>query len=212
METQLATFFRKGLETFFTSYSDEWLRLAEDVFAEHRELILTDVRRKHPELADSPEADENLFRAVELDGGLEAVVSYRVQHGIFLRDPRHPALPYLARLMKIRTGAEIYYSTAVGPGFLIDHGVGAVVGPRHRIGRNFTIHQGVTLGQRRMNSPSEFIAIGDDCTLFAGAKVLGTVRLGDGVRLGANAVLLTDAEPHTTYAGIPAVKVRIANA
>lgn len=208
METPLSIFLRKGLDTFFTSYSEDWLVLAAEVFAEHRDIILADVRRRHPELADRSEVEAELFRAVELDGGLEAVVSYRVQRGIFLRDPRHPALPYLARLMKIRTGAEIYYSTDVGPGFLIDHGVGIVLGPRNRIGRNFTIHQGVTLGQRRLNSPGESITIGDDCTLFGGAKVLGTVRLGDGVRLGANAVLLTDAEPHATYAGIPARKVR----
>ena len=114
--------------------------------------------------------------------------------------------------MKIRTGAELYYSTAIGPGFLVQHGVGIVLGPRNRIGKNFTIHQGVTLGQRQLHSPGESITIGDDCTVFAGAKVLGTVRLGDGVRLGANAVLLTDAEPHCTYAGIPAVKVSGANA
>lgn len=203
METPLSTFLRKGLSTFFTSYSEEWLALATDVFAGHREMILADVRRKYPELAD----DAELFRVLEVDGGLEAVVSYRLQRGIFLRDPRHPALPCLARLMKIRTGAEIYYSTEIGAGFMVDHGVGIVLGPRHRIGRNFTIHQGVTLGQRRLNSPNEAITIGDDCTLFAGAKVLGTVRLGDGVRLGANAVLLTDAEPHGTYVGIPAVRV-----
>lgn len=208
METPLSIFLRKGFGTFFTSYSEDWLALAEEIFAEHREIILSDIRRKYPDLADSPAFDVELFRIVELDGGLEAVVSYRLQRGIFLRDPRHPALPYLARLMKIRTGAEIYYSTAIRAGFMVDHGVGIVLGPRNRIGRNFTIHQGVTLGQRRLHSPDESITIGDDCTLFAGAKILGTVRLGDGVRLGANAVLLKDAEPHSTYAGIPAVKVR----
>jgi serine O-acetyltransferase len=203
METPLTIFLRQGLGTFFTSYAGEWLALSDEVFDEHREIIFADAHRKYPALA----ADAELFQLVELDGGLEAVVSYRLQRGIFLRDPRHPALPYLARLMKIRTGAEIYYSTAIGAGFLVDHGVGIVLGPRHRIGKNFTIHQGVTLGQRRLHSPDEAITIGDDCTLFASATVLGTVRLGDGVRLGANAVLLTDAEPHSTYAGIPAVKV-----
>ncbi len=204
METPLSAFLRKGLGTFFTSFSEEWLALAAEVFAEHRAIIFADVRRKYPELAD----DAELVRVLELDGGLEAVVSYRVQRGIFLRDPRHPALPYLARLMKIRTGAELYYSTDVGAGFMVDHGVGIVLGPRHRIGANFTIHHGVTLGQRRLNSPDESITIGDGCTLFAGAKVLGTVRLGDGVRLGANAVLLTDAESNSTYVGVPAVKIR----
>lgn len=207
MATPLSIFFRQGLATFFTSYSEEWLGLADEVFGEHREIILADARRKYPALADDPGVDAELFHLMELDAGLEAVVSYRLQRGIFLRDPRHPALPYLARLMKIRTGAELYYSTEVGVGFLVDHGVGIVLGPRNRIGKNFTIHQGVTLGQRRLHSPGESITIGDDCTLFAGAKVLGTVRLGDGVRLGANAVLLADAEPHCTYAGIPAVKV-----
>jgi serine O-acetyltransferase len=207
MATPLSIFLRQGLGTFFTSYSAEWLDLADEVFGEHREIILTDARRKYPALADDSAADTELFHLVELDAGLEAVVSYRLQRGIFLRNPVHPALPYLARLAKIRTGAELYYSTAIGPGFFVAHGVGIVLGPRNRIGRNFTIHQGATLGQRRLNSPGESITIGDDCTVFAGAKVLGTVVIGDGVRIGANSVLLTDAEPHSTYAGIPAVKV-----
>jgi serine O-acetyltransferase len=101
---------------------------------------------------------------------------------------------------------EIYYSAEIAGGFRILHGLGTIIGPQHRIGRHFTVYQNVTLGQRRRGA-GEFITIGEDCTIYAGAKVLGAVRLGDGVRLGANSVLLTDAEPHSTYAGIPAVKV-----
>ena len=50
--------------------------------------------------------------------------------------------------------------------------------------------------------------IGHHCTVFAGAKILGTIKVGDHVTIAANALLLTDAESHATYAGIPAVKVR----
>jgi serine O-acetyltransferase len=136
------------------------------------------------------------------------VLLYRIEHGIFRRDPAHPSLPYFAQVMKARTGMEIYYSTQIGPRFVVMHGFGIVLGPRNRIGSDFTIYQGVTLGQRRFNRPEERIVIGDHCTLFAGAKVIGAVTLGDYVNVGANAVLLGDADSHATYAGIPATKVK----
>jgi serine O-acetyltransferase len=99
---------------------------------------------------------------------------------------------------------EIYYSTSIGEGFRVMHGTGLVIGPRHQIGKNFTVYQGVTLGQRRQHCPEEALEIGDDCVLFAGAKILGKLRIGNGVKVAANAVLLCDAEEGATYGGIPA--------
>jgi serine acetyltransferase len=107
----------------------------------------------------------------------------------------------------LRTGMEIYYSAEIGPRLRVMHGTGLVLGPRHKIGCDFAIYQGVTLGQRRYFCPDEFLTIGDRCTFFAGSAALGLLKIGDDVKFAANAVLLSDADSNSTYAGIPAVKV-----
>jgi serine O-acetyltransferase len=109
--------------------------------------------------------------------------------------------------MKVKTGMEIYYSTEIGPRLIIMHGVGVVIGPRNRIGSDFIVYHNVTLGQRHVSSSHQTMVIGDHCTILAGAKILGSVKLGDHVTVGANAVLLTDAVSNSTYVGVPAVKV-----
>lgn len=64
---------------------------------------------------------------------------------------------------------EIYYSTDIGPGFKINHGVGSVIGARAKIGSNFTIHQNCTIGDRKGGRPT----IGDNVVMYAGLMVLG---------------------------------------
>jgi len=141
---------------------------------------------------------------IEIDPTLEAVLLYRLERQIFLKDSGSVILPYLASMMRRRTGLEIYYSTNIGSGFNVQHGFGIVIGPRYEIGNNFTIHQGVTLGQKNLNCPDDKIIIGNNVTLFANAIVLGNVKIGDNVKLGANSVLLSDATENSIYVGAPA--------
>lgn len=105
--------------------------------------------------------------------------------------------------MKGKTGIEIYYSADIGKRFRIIHGVGSGVGPFHRIGNDVTIFQGVTIGKKH-NESCERVTIKNGVTLYAGAKVLGSITVEDGVQITANAVLLTSTEKDGVYAGIPA--------
>ena len=98
---------------------------------------------------------------------IEAVLFYRLERLLFIHDAGNPLLPHLASAIRRRTGMEIYYSTAIGEGFNVQHGFGIVIGPRFSIGKNFTIHQGVTLGQKRTNSSIETITI---------SKILSKIR------------------------------------
>ena len=68
---------------------------------------------------------------------------------------------------------EIYYSTDIGPGFKINHGVGSVIGARAKIGSNFTIHQNCTIGDRKGGRPT----IGDNVVMYAGLMVLGKISV-----------------------------------
>ncbi len=203
----LLEYLRRDFLLQFGRCEAEWVAPAEVAYERCREALRTDVAVCDVVLDGQKDFDAAFFEAAETSASLDGIFNYRLSHQIFLTDPQHPALKYLAALMRRKHAMEIYYSSEIAPGFKIMHGAGTVIGPRHRIGRGFTVYQGVTLGQKR-RAAGEFITIGDGCTVFAGAKVLGMVRIGDNVRIGANAVLLGDAESDSTYAGAPAVKVR----
>ena len=78
----------------------------------------------------------------------------------------------------------------------------------HKIGKNFIIHQGVTLGQKNVNNPDETINIGDNVVLFSGVTIVGDITIGNNSLIGANSVLLKNVESNSTYAGIPAKKIK----
>jgi serine O-acetyltransferase len=92
----------------------------------------------------------------------------------------------------------------IGPGFLIVHGRASSVGAK-KIGKNFKILQHVTIGY--INETDKPI-IGDNVTVFAGAKILGKVILGDNVLVGANAVVVKNVPDNCTVVGVPAYIVR----
>jgi serine O-acetyltransferase len=208
LKNAIHNFLAKGFDHLFTVYSPEWVNLAVEMAGEAQELILSDISVKHVQFASAENQDAAVARLLDTDAAVVAAMLYRISHALFRREPKHEALPYLAQFMRVRTSMEIYYSTEIGPRFKVMHGMGVVIGPRNRIGSDFAIYQGVTLGQRRFNCGDERIVIGNNCTLFAGAKVIGAITIGDHVNLAANAVLLGDAEANSTYAGVPAKKVK----
>ncbi len=91
--------------------------------------------------------------------------------------------------------------TAIGPGLFISHGQGTILSAE-RIGANLWVHQGVTIGWDYRGDRRPII--GDDVFIGAGAKVLGSITVGDGARIGANAVVVCDVPPGATAVGVPA--------
>lgn len=91
-----------------------------------------------------------------------------------------------------------------GRGFVLIHSQGIVINGSVRGGRNIHIEHQVTIGAERNQSP----VLGSDIFIGAGAKILGAISIGDGARIGANAVVVDDVPPHTTVVGIPARVVR----
>jgi serine O-acetyltransferase len=91
-----------------------------------------------------------------------------------------------------------------GPGFVLIHSIGVVINGSVCGGANVKIAHQVTIGAERRQSP----VIGNDVFIGAGAKILGSVTVGDGAKVGANAVVVRDVPPHTTVVGIPAKVVR----
>jgi serine O-acetyltransferase len=93
---------------------------------------------------------------------------------------------------------------------LLPHPVSIVIGESVRLGRNVTIFQGVTIGSARSGDVAQGLqpVLGDNCTVFAGAVVLGGIRVGDNVTIGANAVVIRDVPDDCTVVGAPARIIR----
>jgi serine O-acetyltransferase len=92
-----------------------------------------------------------------------------------------------------------------GPGFVIMHSMGIVINSQVRGGRRVILEHGVTLGSEKGRSP----ILGDDVYIGAGAKIIGAVRIGSRVKIGANAVVTCDVPDDATVVGIPARIVRL---
>ena len=139
--------------------------------------------------------------------GVHAIWFHRFAHRMW----REPLLRLLARLLsqavRAVTGVEIHPGAQLGRRLFIDHGMGVVIGETAVVGDDVLLFHGVTLGGRSMNHGKRHPTLGDSVTVGAGAKILGPVRIGSRVQIGANAVVLTDVPADHIAVGIPA-KIR----
>lgn len=117
----------------------------------------------------------------------------------------------LFRLVETATGISLPKSIDIGPGLRIWHFGGIFVHHEARIGANCTLRQGVTIGNRMIGGPAP--TIGDDVEFGAYAQVLGAIRVGNGCRIGAMAVVLKNVPDGATAVGNPArIVARTSNA
>ena len=146
--------------------------------------------------------------------GFWALLVYRYgrwRYGIrpvWLRKPFSLLYHVLYKLVQILTGIELPCEAEIGRNFVIDHFGGIVISGYARFGDNCRIRNGVTVGLRHVDQP---VApwIGDDVDIGAGAKILGGIRIGNRVAIGANAVVLCDVPDDAVAVGVPAtVKLR----
>lgn len=134
--------------------------------------------------------------------GFQALLAYRVAHRLWKM-----RLRLLGRLVsqfaRWVTGVEIHPGAAIGNGFFIDHGMGVVVGETTEIGDYVTLFQGVTLGGTGKEKGKRHPTLGNHVVVGSGAKVLGNIRIGDSVKIGANSVVLRSVPSNSTVTGIP---------
>ena len=105
------------------------------------------------------------------------------------------------RFWSVITHSDIVPGADLGEGLKLPHPNGIVIHQDAIIGRNSIIMQQVTIGITADGGPP---TIGSDVYIGAGAKILGKINIGDGAKIGANAVVLCDVPPHTTAVGAPA--------
>jgi serine O-acetyltransferase len=135
--------------------------------------------------------------------GLHAVALHGLSN--FLWRHRMPLVGrVVSHIARFLTGIEIHPGAKLGRRLVIDHGMGVVIGETAEIGDDVYIYHQVTLGGTSSKAGKRHPTVGDNVIIGAGAKVLGAISIGEGARIGANAVVVAEVPAGTTVVGIPA--------
>jgi serine O-acetyltransferase len=164
--------------------------------------ILTDLRNKALWCYESDRPAAVL--KVLLTDGTAAMVWYRLMQWAH-RYRLWPLAMVFNKLNAYLCNCVIGRGAEFGPGFVLIHATGVVINGNVRGGSNVYVEHQVTIGAERRRTP----VLGSDVFLGAGAKVIGAITIGDGARVGANAVVVHDVPAYATVVGIPARVVRI---
>jgi serine O-acetyltransferase len=136
--------------------------------------------------------------------GLHALWMHRIAHALWRRGFRWLGR-FISNVSRFLTGIEIHPGAKIGRRVFIDHGMGVVIGETAEIGDDCTLYQGVTLGGTSLaRGAKRHPTLGRGVIVSAGAKVLGGFTVGDGARVGSNAVVLKEVPAGATAVGIPA--------
>lgn len=141
---------------------------------------------------------------------VKAMAYHRLAHRLYQNG--HTTLArWISQHSRHVTGIEIHPGACIGKGFFIDHGDGVVIGETTVIGDNVTLYQGVTLGGTGKEQGKRHPTLGDNVMVSAGAKILGSFKIGDNCKIGAGSVVLKEVPPNCTVVGVPGRIVKSAN-
>ena len=141
--------------------------------------------------------------------GVHATLYHRLAHWLYCHNRKFLAR-FVSQWNRFWTGIEIHPGAKIGRRFVIDHGMGIVIGETAEVGDDCLIYHGVTLGGTGKDHGKRHPTIGNNVLIGCGAKVLGPFKVGDNARVAANSVVLSEVPPDATAVGIPAQIVRIA--
>jgi serine O-acetyltransferase len=152
---------------------------------------------------ESDPAVRSSLEVLLLYPGVKALILHRLSSYLWRK-----GLSFLARAIaehgRFATGIEIHPGAKIGRGLVIDHGMGIVIGETAEIGDDCLLYHGVTLGATKNLKAKRHPTLGARVVVGAGAKILGDITIGEGARIGANAVVVKDVPPGATALGIPA--------
>ena len=147
-------------------------------------------------------AAKNIWYVILLYQGFHVLIFYRIGHFLY----RHK-LYFIARLIsqlgRFITGIEIHPGAKIGRRLFIDHGMGVVIGETASIGNDCTIYHGVTLGGTGKDKFKRHPDLGNRVMVGCGAKILGPIKIGNNVKIGANSVVTKQIPNNVTVVGIP---------
>ena len=173
----------------------------------HVSEVVSDIKSDVKATRDRDPAARSNAEVLLLYSGVHALMAYRVAHRLYKKE-HYFAARAISQSARFITGIEIHPGATIGKGFVIDHGMGVVIGETTEIGDNCTIYQGVTLGGTGKDVGKRHPTLGDNVLVGAGAKVLGPFKIGSNTKIAANAVVLNEIPDNCTAVGMPAKVVK----
>jgi serine O-acetyltransferase len=155
-------------------------------------------------ILDRDPAARSTWEVLTCYPGLHALVLHRRAHWCWTHDLKWLGR-FISHIARGLTGIEIHPGAVIGERVFFDHAMGVVVGETAEIGDGCTIYQGVTLGGTSLyKGAKRHPTLGKNVVVSAGAKVLGGFLVGDGAKIGSNAVVIKPVPAGATAVGIPA--------
>jgi len=161
------------------------------------------IREDIASVFDRDPAARSTWEVITCYPGFHALVIHRMANACWRAGFRWPGR-FLSHVGRFLTGIEIHPGATIGRRFFIDHGMGVVIGETAEICDDVTLYHGVTLGGTSWNKGKRHPTLANGVVVGAGAKVLGPITIGEGARVGSNAVVVKDVPPGATAVGIPA--------
>ena len=132
----------------------------------------------------------------------KVMLHYRIAHRLY-KSGHYFLARWVSQRGVRKTGIEIHPGAVIGENFFIDHGNGVIIGETAVVGNNVTLYQGVTLGGTGKEHGKRHPTIGDNVMISAGAKVLGSFKVGENSKIGAGSVVIEEVPPNCTVVGVP---------
>ncbi|MEQ1885734.1 MAG: serine O-acetyltransferase [Bryobacteraceae bacterium] len=139
--------------------------------------------------------------------GFHAILLHRAAHNLY-RKGWYTVARLLNQFSRAVTGIDIHPGARIGRRFFIDHGMGVVIGETTEIGDDVLVYQGVTLGGTGKDTGKRHPTLGNGVVVGTGAAILGNIKIGDNVKIGAGSVVVHPIPDHSTVVGVPGRVVR----
>jgi serine O-acetyltransferase len=173
------------------------------IFAEGENRMFKRLKEDIEVIFEQDPAARSYLEVILTYSGLHAIWAHRIAHWFYKRK-----LFFIARVIsqisRFFTGIEIHPGAKIGRRFFIDHGMGVVIGETCEIGDNVTVYQGVTLGGTGKEKGKRHPTVKDNALIATGAKVLGSITIGENAKVGAGAIVLNDVPDNSTVVGMKA--------
>jgi serine O-acetyltransferase len=173
--------------------------------------VFSNIREQIDTVFKRDPAARSVLEIVLCYPGFHAVLIHRLAHGLYKRG-WFTLSRVISQISRTATGIEIHPGATIGRRFFIDHGMGIVIGETSEIGDDVLMYQNVTLGGTGKDTGKRHPTIGNEVVIGTGAKILGNIRIGDHVKVGAGSVVVRSVPDHSTVVGVPGRVVGDANA
>ena len=137
----------------------------------------------------------------------KVMLHYRIAHKLY-KSGHYFLARWISQRAVRKTGIEIHPGAEIGQNFFRDHGNGVIIGETAVVGNNVTLYQGVTLGGTGKEHGKRHPTIGDNVMISAGAKIIGSFKVGENSKVGAGSVVIEEVPPNCTVVGVPGRVVR----